>query len=144
MRKPLPLTLLRVINPCHLHDPNGMSQPDDTNKTLSKHGGSLCQIPPCLRVDDLSSKTNNSGARQKSSAQHCSVTFHLSRHTLATPTVVNSCRSLRGKQFRWSQPQHRIEVNRSRLPGTGDLVDLEVPTFRWTASPVARKRPRYE
>jgi hypothetical protein len=25
--------------------------------------------------------------------------------------------------FRWSQPQHRIEVNRSRLPGTGDLVD---------------------
>jgi hypothetical protein len=30
-----------------------MSQPDDTNKTLSKHGGSLCYIPPCLRVEDL-------------------------------------------------------------------------------------------
>jgi hypothetical protein len=27
-----------VINPCHLHDPNGMSQPDDITKTLSKHG----------------------------------------------------------------------------------------------------------
>jgi hypothetical protein len=38
MGKPLPLTLLGVINPCHLHDPNGMSQPDDINKTLSKHG----------------------------------------------------------------------------------------------------------
>jgi hypothetical protein len=38
MVKPLPLTLLRVINPCHLHDPNGMSQPDDTTKPLSKHG----------------------------------------------------------------------------------------------------------
>jgi hypothetical protein len=25
--------------------------------------------------------------------------------------------------FRWSKPQHRIEVNRSRFPGTGDLVD---------------------
>jgi hypothetical protein len=25
--------------------------------------------------------------------------------------------------FRWSQPQHRTEVNRSRIPGTGDLVD---------------------
>jgi hypothetical protein len=32
MGKPLPLTLLGVINPCHLHDPNGMSQPDDTTK----------------------------------------------------------------------------------------------------------------
>jgi hypothetical protein len=40
--KPLPLTLLRVINPCHLHDPNGISLPDDITKTLSKHGGSLC------------------------------------------------------------------------------------------------------
>jgi hypothetical protein len=38
MGKPLPLTLLVVINPCHLHDPNGMSQPDEINKTLSKHG----------------------------------------------------------------------------------------------------------
>jgi hypothetical protein len=36
--KPLSLTLLGVINPYHLHDPNGMSQPDDTTKTLSKHG----------------------------------------------------------------------------------------------------------
>jgi hypothetical protein len=53
MGKPLPLTLLGVINACHLHDPNGMSQPDDTTKTLSKHGGSLCYIPPCLSVDDL-------------------------------------------------------------------------------------------
>jgi hypothetical protein len=35
MGKPLPLTLLRVINPCHLHDPNGMSLPDDINMTLS-------------------------------------------------------------------------------------------------------------
>jgi hypothetical protein len=42
MGKLLPLTLIRVINPCHLHDPNGMSLPDDTTKTLSKHGGSLC------------------------------------------------------------------------------------------------------
>jgi hypothetical protein len=25
--------------------------------------------------------------------------------------------------FRWSHPQHRIEVNRSRFPGTGDLMD---------------------
>jgi hypothetical protein len=25
--------------------------------------------------------------------------------------------------FRWSHPQHRIEVNRSRFPGTGDLID---------------------
>ena len=25
--------------------------------------------------------------------------------------------------FRWSQPQHLIEVSRSRFPGTGDLVD---------------------
>jgi hypothetical protein len=41
MEKPLPLTLLGVINSSHLHDPNGMSQPDDTTKTLSKHGGSL-------------------------------------------------------------------------------------------------------
>jgi hypothetical protein len=31
-----------VINPCLLHDPNGMSLPDDITKTLSKHGGSLC------------------------------------------------------------------------------------------------------
>jgi hypothetical protein len=39
MGKPLPLTLLGVINPCHLHDRNGMSQPDDTTKCfLSKHG----------------------------------------------------------------------------------------------------------
>jgi hypothetical protein len=53
MGKPLPLTLLRVINPCHLHDANGMSQPDDITKTLSKHGGSLCYIPPYLRVYDL-------------------------------------------------------------------------------------------
>jgi hypothetical protein len=35
---------LRVINPCHLHDPNGMSLPDDITKTLSKHGGSLCYM----------------------------------------------------------------------------------------------------
>jgi hypothetical protein len=42
MGKPLPLTLLWVINPCHLHDPNGMSLPDDITKTLSKHGVSLC------------------------------------------------------------------------------------------------------
>jgi hypothetical protein len=32
MGKPLPLTLLGVINPCHLHDPNGMSQPDEITK----------------------------------------------------------------------------------------------------------------
>jgi hypothetical protein len=38
MGKLLPLTLLGVINPCHLHDPKGMSQPDDITKTLSKHG----------------------------------------------------------------------------------------------------------
>jgi hypothetical protein len=25
--------------------------------------------------------------------------------------------------FNWSQPQHRIEVNRSRFHGTGDLID---------------------
>jgi hypothetical protein len=41
MGKPLPLTLLGVINPCHLHDPNGMSQPDDITNILSRHGGSL-------------------------------------------------------------------------------------------------------
>jgi hypothetical protein len=52
-RKPLALKLLGVINPCYPHDPNGMSQPDDTTKNLSKHGGSLCYIPPCLSVDDL-------------------------------------------------------------------------------------------
>jgi hypothetical protein len=53
MGKPLPLTLLRVINPCHLHDVRKMTQPDDTTITLSKHGDSLCYIPPCLSVDDL-------------------------------------------------------------------------------------------
>jgi hypothetical protein len=42
MENPLPLTLLKVINPCYIHDPNGMSQPDDTTKTISKHGDSLC------------------------------------------------------------------------------------------------------
>jgi hypothetical protein len=36
--KPLPLTLLRMINPCHLHDTNEMSLPDDTDETLAKHG----------------------------------------------------------------------------------------------------------
>jgi hypothetical protein len=52
--KTLPLTLLRVINPCHLHDPNGMSQPDDKTKTLSKHGGSLCYMDALLaEVSDL-------------------------------------------------------------------------------------------
>jgi hypothetical protein len=53
MGKPLPLTLLRLINTCHLHDVRKMTQPDDTTKTLSKHGGSLCYIPPYLSVDDL-------------------------------------------------------------------------------------------
>jgi hypothetical protein len=56
MGKPLPLTLLRVISPGHLHDPNWISQPYDSTKTLSKHGGSLCYIPPCLRFDDLFEK----------------------------------------------------------------------------------------
>jgi hypothetical protein len=50
MGKPLPLTLLRVINPCHLHDPNGMSLPDDITKTLSKHGGSPCYRPQQIVV----------------------------------------------------------------------------------------------
>jgi hypothetical protein len=51
MGKPLPLTLLRVINPCHLHDPNGMSLPDDINMTLSLgkgftllHSSRLCDL----------------------------------------------------------------------------------------------------
>jgi hypothetical protein len=39
MGKPLPLTLLGVIYPCHLHDPKGMSQPDDITKTLSLSTG---------------------------------------------------------------------------------------------------------
>jgi hypothetical protein len=42
MGKPLPLTLLGVNNPCHLHDVREMTQPDDTTNALSKHGGSLC------------------------------------------------------------------------------------------------------
>jgi hypothetical protein len=53
MGKPLPLTLLGVINPCHLHDVMEMTRLDDTNNTLSKHGGSLCYIPPYLSVEDL-------------------------------------------------------------------------------------------
>jgi hypothetical protein len=50
MGKPLPLTLLGVTNPCHLHDPNGMSQPDDITKTLSKHGVHFATVvvPPLL------------------------------------------------------------------------------------------------
>ena len=32
--KPLPLTLLEVMTPCHLHDPKRMALPDDTNDTL--------------------------------------------------------------------------------------------------------------
>jgi hypothetical protein len=44
------LTLLEVINPCHLHDVRKMTQPDDTTKTLSKHGGSLCYKPYALTV----------------------------------------------------------------------------------------------
>jgi hypothetical protein len=39
MGKLLPLTLLRVINPCHLYDPHGMSLPDDINMTLSLSKG---------------------------------------------------------------------------------------------------------
>jgi hypothetical protein len=42
MGKPLPLTLLGVMNQCHLHDVREMTRQDDTTDTLSKHGGSLC------------------------------------------------------------------------------------------------------
>jgi hypothetical protein len=35
-----------VINPCHLHDPNGMLQPDDITKTLSKHGVHFATVIP--------------------------------------------------------------------------------------------------
>jgi hypothetical protein len=42
MGKPLPLTLLGVIKPCHLHDVWEMTRPDDTTDTICKHGGSLC------------------------------------------------------------------------------------------------------
>jgi hypothetical protein len=124
MGKPLPLTLLRVINSCHLYDTSGMSHPDDTTKTLSKHRGSLCYIPPCLSVDDLVDR-DEQVLRQSvpERATPLNETCQLSRHTLATPTVVNSSSSLRGKPFRCSKPQHRIEVNRSRFPGTGELVD---------------------
>jgi hypothetical protein len=39
---PLPLTLLGVMNPCHLQDERDMTRSDDTTNTLSKHRGSLC------------------------------------------------------------------------------------------------------
>jgi hypothetical protein len=53
MGKPIPLTLLGVINPCHLHDVTEMTRPDDTTNTLFKHGGALCYIPLYSTVDDL-------------------------------------------------------------------------------------------
>jgi hypothetical protein len=124
MGKALPLTLLGVINPCNIHDPNGMSQPDDNNNTLSKYGGSICYIPPCLSVDDLVEQGEHFLHQSESArATLLSEICQLSRHTRSTPTVINSCRSPRGKPFRWSQPQQRIEVNSSHFPGTRELVD---------------------
>jgi hypothetical protein len=41
MRKPLPLTLLGEMNPCHLRDDRGIMRSDDTTDTLSTYGGSL-------------------------------------------------------------------------------------------------------
>jgi hypothetical protein len=49
MGKPLPLTLLGVINPCRLHDVREMTRPDNNTNTLSKHGGSLCYKDDQLR-----------------------------------------------------------------------------------------------
>jgi hypothetical protein len=41
MGKPLPLTLLGVMNPCHLRDDRGMARPDDSTDTRPTCGGSL-------------------------------------------------------------------------------------------------------
>jgi hypothetical protein len=90
MGNTLPLTLLRVIKPCHLHDVRKMTQPDDTTKTLSKHGGSLCYIPPCLSVDDLVEQDEQYLLHSEPErATLLSEICQLSRHTLAASTVVN-------------------------------------------------------
>jgi hypothetical protein len=53
MGKPLPLTLLRVINPCHLHDRNGMSLPDDTDDTRGHFAtGSIYGLPQAPRASN--------------------------------------------------------------------------------------------
>jgi hypothetical protein len=50
MGKPLPLTLLGVMNPCHLHHVREMTRIDDSTDTLYKHEGSLCYTFHPLRV----------------------------------------------------------------------------------------------
>jgi hypothetical protein len=42
MGKPLPLTLLGMMNPCHIRDDSGIARKYDTIDTLPTCGGSLC------------------------------------------------------------------------------------------------------
>jgi hypothetical protein len=105
MGKPLPLTLLRVINLCLLHDTNGMSLPDDITRTLSKHGGSLCYIPPCLSVDDLGQQGEHFRSHSEfERTTLLSETCPLSRHTHSTPSVDRAYRSPRGRTYRACSP----------------------------------------
>jgi hypothetical protein len=76
MGKPLPLTLLRVINPCHLHDPNGMWLPDDVNMTLSLGKGltllqrlSMAKIQFSTSFDSVDLPVNFSGLRNLRNGQ---------------------------------------------------------------------------
>ena len=49
--KPLPLTLLEVMTPCHLHDPKRMALPDDTNDTLG-HFATTSRVIPGMMMDE--------------------------------------------------------------------------------------------
>jgi hypothetical protein len=65
MGKSLPLTLLGVINRCHLHDVREMTRPDDTTDTLSTYGGLLCYTV-LSRTDNLPAAVRSMrGAAQK-------------------------------------------------------------------------------
>jgi hypothetical protein len=105
MGKSLPLTLLGVINPCHLHDLNGMLLQDDITKNLSKHGGSLCYIPPCLSVDDLVEQGEQFRCQSEfERTTLLSDTCPLSRHTHSTTLVDRDCRQPRGRKYRACSP----------------------------------------